>query len=65
MNSLSETEDGRSRQGCIAKAYIPPDEASQLLGMDYVITIGGRLYESESSSTYLELPPSDFSYYIP
>lgn len=65
MNSLVETEDGRSRQGCIAKAYIPPDEASMLLGMDYTITIGGRVYDSQNSVTYVELPPQDFTYYIP
>lgn len=53
------------RQPCVAQSEVPPDEATYLFDRDYTVTVGGRVYDSEDSTTYKELPPNTYQYYIP
>ena len=53
------------RQPCVAQSEVPPDEATYLFDRDYTVTVGGRVYDSEDSTSYKELPPNTYQYYIP
>ena len=57
--------NGKARQACNVRVEIPPAEASTFFDKDYTLTVGGRLYESRESTTYHELPPLEFSFYVP
>lgn len=53
------------KQPCVAQSEVPPDEATYLFDREYTVTVGGRVYDSEDSTVYKELPPNTYIYYIP
>lgn len=64
IQRLKPSIGGKMKAGCIAQAEIPPEEAADLFGIDYAVTVGGRMYDSYDSATFAELPAQDYVFTI-
>lgn len=52
---LLETINGKSRQTCVARVELAPEEADFFFDRDYTVSVTGRVYDDWESDSFLEL----------
>lgn len=62
---LIETINGKSRQTCVARVELAPEEATFFFGKDYTVQVTGRVYDNWESDAFLELEAKSYTVTVP
>jgi len=57
--------NGKSRQGCVARVEVPPEEADYFFDNEYTITVNGRVYDNWDATEFYALSEQVYTVTVP
>lgn len=57
--------NGKSRQSCVAKVEVAPEEADYFFDKEYDVTVEGRIYDSWTSENFVQTQSYDYVITVP